>query len=207
VTFVVAFGRRLSYDEDNDAPETSMLARSIAALCLVLAGTPALAQHDMSSHLGGPLPSFPGQAAFTTIGQVVAILKADSSTDWSKVDLDALREHLIDMDEVVMHASVATKRVPDGIEARVTGNGRTLGAIRRMLKNHAAMLDDGVQYHAVAADIPNGVRLTVTSKDRGDAAQVAMIRGLGFAGLLTEGDHHPRHHVAIARGEAHAHVP
>src|SRR5262249_59069954 len=51
-----------------------------------------------------------GQAAFSTIGEVVAILKADSSTDWSKVDLDALREHLIDMDDVVMHASVAKRR-------------------------------------------------------------------------------------------------
>jgi hypothetical protein len=180
-----------------------MLARVLVASVL-LAGT-AAAQHDMSAHAGGPLPAFPGQAAFTTIGQVVAILKADSSTDWSKVNLDALREHLIDMDDVVMHASVAKKDVAGGIEARVTGTGRTVQAIRRMLTNHAAMLDQDPLYHAVATDIPNGVRLTVTSKDAKDTARVAVIRGLGFAGLLAEGDHHPRHHLAIARGDAMAH--
>ncbi|MGH7617169.1 MAG: hypothetical protein ACREPM_08085 [Gemmatimonadaceae bacterium] len=185
-----------------------MFTRSLAAAaCAVtLAASTLSAQHDMSMHdMAGPLPAFPGQAAFATIAEVVAILKADSSTDWSKVDLDALREHLIDMDEVVMHASVAKKNVPGGIEARVTGTGRTVQAIRRMLTTHAAMLDQDAAYHAVATEIPNGIRFTVTAKDAGDAARVATIRGLGFAGLLTEGNHHPRHHLAIARGEAHAH--
>jgi hypothetical protein len=185
-----------------------MLARSLAAsVCLVLfSGLPAAAQHDMAAHLtGGSLPAFPGQAAFTTIGQVVAILKADSTTDWSRVDLDALRQHLIDMDDVVMHASVVKKNVPGGLEARVTGTGHTVQAIRRMLTNHAAMLDQGTEYGAVSQEIPGGVRLTVTAKNAGDTAQIARIRGLGFAGLLTEGDHHPRHHIAIARGEARPH--
>jgi hypothetical protein len=35
---------------------------------------------------------------------------------------------------------------------------------------------------------------------------IAMIRGEGFAGLLTEGDHHARHHMALARGDAMAHM-
>jgi hypothetical protein len=185
-----------------------MLARSLAAsaFLVVCSGLRAAAQHDMAMHsVGGSLPKFPGQAAFTTIGEVVAILTADSSTDWSKVDLDALREHLIDMDDVVMHASVAKKNVPGGLEARVTGTGHTVQAIRRMLTNHAAMLDQGAEYRAAAQEIPGGVRLTVTTKNAGDTAQIERIRGLGFAGLLTEGDHHPRHHVAIARGEARPH--
>jgi hypothetical protein len=181
-----------------------------AVVCLVLVAIAKagaqhdMAQHDMAAH-ASQLPVFPGQAAFTTISQVVAILKADSSTDWSKVDLDALREHLIDMDDVVMHASVAKKNVPGGFEARVTGKGRTAQAIRRMLTNHAAMLDMDGSYHAVAEEIPDGARLTVTAKHANDATEVARIRGLGFAGILTEGDHHPRHHLAIARGEARPH--
>jgi hypothetical protein len=185
-----------------------MLARAFAVAASLFVGVVASlpAQHDMAAHHGGgPLPAFPGQAAFTAIGEVVAILKADSSTDWSKVDLDALREHLIDMDDVVMHASVAKKNVPGGLEARVTGTGHTVHAIRRMLTNHAAMLDQGPEYHAVAQEIPGGARLRVTAKTAGDPAQIARIRGLGFAGLLTEGDHHPRHHLAIARGDARPH--
>jgi hypothetical protein len=185
-----------------------MLARSfVASACLLVGmGARVRAQHDMSAHhASGPLPAFPGQAAFTTLGEVVAILKADSTTDWSKVNLDALREHLIDMDDVVMHASVVKQNVPGGLEARVTGSGRTVPAIKRMLSNHAAMLDQGTQYHAVATEISDGVRLTVTARDLKDTAQIAVIRGLGFAGLLTEGDHHPRHHLALARGDASPH--
>jgi hypothetical protein len=154
----------------------------------------------------GALPTFPGQAAFTTLGQVVAILKADSTTDWSKVDLDALREHLIDMDDVVMHASVTKRNVPGGFEARVTAAGRTVQAIRRMLTNHTAMLEMDSPYHAVAVEIPAGTQLTVTAKNPKDTAEVARIRGLGFAGILTEGDHHSRHHLAIARGDLRPHA-
>jgi hypothetical protein len=178
------------------------------ALVALINGTAAaqhdMSQHDMSAH-NGQVPAFPGQAAFTTIGQVVAILKADSTTDWSKVNLDALREHLIDMDDVMMHASVAKKNVPGGFEARATGTGRTVQAIRRMLTNHAAMLAMDGSYNAVSVEIPNGVQLTVTAKNPKDSAAIARIRGLGFAGMLTEGDHHARHHVAIARGELSPH--
>jgi hypothetical protein len=36
----------------------------------------------------------------------VAILRADSTTDWTKVDIEGLRQHLIDMDDVTMRATV-----------------------------------------------------------------------------------------------------
>jgi len=186
-----------------------MRLRSFVAACLVtLIGRQLSAQHDMSAHApGGPVPAFPGQAAFTTIGQVVAVLESDSATDWSAVNLDALREHLIDMDEVLMRASVEKRNVPGGFEALVTGAGRTGQAIRRMLSNQAAMLDADPRYRAVATEIPNGIRLTVTAKNLNYDALTARIRGLGFAGVLTEGDHHSRHHLAIARGSARPHDP
>jgi hypothetical protein len=38
------------------------------------------------------------------------------------------------------------------------------------------------------------------AKDPADSATVARIRGLGFAGLLTQGAHHQAHHLAMARG-------
>ena len=44
-------------------------------------------------------PPMPGQDAFGAIQEIVQILDADPKTDWSKVDLEALRQHLIDMDE------------------------------------------------------------------------------------------------------------
>jgi hypothetical protein len=53
----------------------------------------------------------------------------------------------------------------------------------------------------VRTELPDGVRLIVTAADPGDAAAVAKLRGLGFIGLMVSGDHHPAHHLALARGD------
>ncbi|MEO7082667.1 MAG: hypothetical protein ABI442_02915 [Gemmatimonadaceae bacterium] len=168
------------------------------------------ANMDHAAHLAAmrhckPLPTMPGQAAFGAIGEVVRLLEADPSTDWSRVNIEALRQHLIDMDDVTMHAVVKQHNVAGGVDLDVSGTGRTVLAIRRMVTNHARMLDQGGDYRASVAQTPAGVRLTVTARNASDAGIVARIRGLGFAGILTEGDHHPAHHLAIARGDADAH--
>jgi hypothetical protein len=149
----------------------------------------------------GAVPTSSGQAAFGAMSEVVRILKADPNTDWGKVNIEALRQHLIDMDDVTMRSVAVQRNISGGIEVDVTGNGRTTDAIRRMTLNHSAMLDGGNEYNASAKEIPGGARLTVTAKNPADANIVAPIRGLGFAGIMTEGDHHAAHHLAIARGE------
>ena len=166
------------------------------------------AKMDHEAHLatmercaGASVPTSSGQAAFGAISEIVRMLKADPKTDWSKVNVEALRQHLIDMDEVTMRSVAAQRSIPGGIEVDVTGTGRTTDAIRRMTVNHSAMLAKESDYNASAKEIPGGARLTVTAKDTGNAATVARIRGLGFAGIMTEGDHHAAHHLAIARGE------
>ena len=50
------------------------------------------------------IPESSGQSAFGAIAEIVQILEEDPATDWSRVDIDALREHLIDMEELVLHA-------------------------------------------------------------------------------------------------------
>src|SRR5690349_19552961 len=42
------------------------------------------------------VPTQSGQAAFATISEIVRMLKADPKTDWSRVNIEALRQHLID---------------------------------------------------------------------------------------------------------------
>jgi hypothetical protein len=153
-------------------------------------------------------PMTPGQDAFGAIAEVVRLLDADPSTDWSKVDLERLRQHLIDMNEVVLRAQVKQAPVPGGLVMDVTGADRTEQAIRAMVVPHAVELDRMPSYTAKTELIPGGVRLTVTAKTSDDAKAVARLRGLGFIGLLTEGGHHGPHHLAMAKGEAlpgHAH--
>jgi hypothetical protein len=144
------------------------------------------------------VPTMPGQDAFGTIQEIVRILEADPTTDWSKVTLAALREHLIDMNEVTLKAAAAERTVDGGIEIAVTGNGRTLDAIRRMIPAHARELDQLPGWRARTEALPDGIQLTVTSTD---PREVVRIRGLGFIGLLVSGAHHQPHHLMMARGQ------
>ncbi len=154
-------------------------------------------------HAGTTIPTLPGQDAFGAIQEIVQILEADPGTDWSKVNLEALRQHLIDMNEVTLKAAAEAAPVDGGLAIKVTGSGRTLAAIRRMIPAHAAAINGRNGWSAKTAPLPDGVLLTVTAAD---PKEVQHIRGLGFIGLLTSGEHHQPHHLAMAKGEfAHAH--
>ena len=94
------------------------------------------------------------------------------------------------MSEVTLKADAVTKLIDGGIGVTVTGTGRTVEAIQRMVPAQAHQVD---QTHlngwsAKTEPLPNGVLLTVTS---GDPQQVQHIRGLGLlaswrAGRITK---------------------
>ena len=76
--------------------------------CLVLA-PPLMAQEHahtpgMTHPTAAPLPTQGGHAAFAAISEIVAMLQADASTDWSKVNIERLRLHLVDMDLVTLRS-------------------------------------------------------------------------------------------------------
>src|SRR5438046_533729 len=83
------------------------------------------------------VPTRSGQDAFATIGEIVRVLDSDSTTDWSRVNMEALRQHLIDMNEVTLHSTIVQHDAERGLTADVTGPGRTESAIRRMLAAHS----------------------------------------------------------------------
>jgi hypothetical protein len=163
---------------------------------------PAEGRHAAMHDATRAEPAMPGQAAFGAVQEIVRMLEADLDTDWSKVNLSALREHLIDMDEVTLRAAAAEKPVDGGLEVAVTGAGRTLQAIQRMVPAHAQELNGLHGWAASTSPLPSGILLTVTTTDPNE---IDHIRGLGFIGLLASGSHHQLHHLAMARGERHAH--
>jgi hypothetical protein len=142
-------------------------------------------------------PVMPGQEAFGTIQEIVRMLEADPKTDWSKVNISALREHLIDMDEVTMHASATERSLDNGIEIAVIGEGRTLDGIKRMVPAHIHELSQ-LGWNAKIENLSNGVRLTVTSTD---AKEITKLKALGFMGIMVQGAHHQQHHLMMAKGE------
>lgn len=155
-----------------------------------------------------PQPVQGGQAAFAAITEVVQLLAADSATDWSKVNIEALRQHLLDMDAVTMRARVRLNPANGGLSMEIAGDALVAASIRRIVTAHAPMLEALGGWRASTTDLPNGLRFTVVASNPADSATVHRIRGLGFIGLLTQGAHHAQHHLAIAKGAgagAHSH--
>ena len=145
----------------------------------------------------GGMPTEPGQAAFGAIQEIVRMLLTDPATNWSKVNIDALRQHLIDMDELTLHAEAKKAPIENGLRVLVTGGGRTIEAIQRMVPAHAQDINGLYGWSVQAKTIPDGEELTVTGNS---AADEQKIRALGFMGIMVLGTHQ-MHHLAIAKGE------
>ena len=190
-------------------------------LVLTLLTSPALAQmahtdgmaHDSSHMMAGMVPTPPqgvggsplsegGQSAFAAIAEVVQVLEADPMTDWSTVDIAALREHLRDMDIVTIDSTTTTSEISGGLRFEITGNGEVAAAIRRMVTAHAGMMDGTNGWHYTTEEISDGAAMEV----RVPANELPKLKALGFYGLMASGMHHQPHHWAMATGSnPHAH--
>jgi len=154
------------------------------------------------------LPTEAGNDAFGTIQEIVAILEQDPNTDWSKVNLEALRLHLADMQDMTQNIDVLFQQpIEGGMMAIVKPTSeRASKALQTVFNAHPMVLksesgwDMAVEYQ----DGQFAVRTTSAN-----AAEVDKIRGLGYIGWMAMGNHHQPHHLAMARGEdphaGHAH--
>ena len=143
------------------------------------------------------LPTEPGQSAFAAIHEIVAKLDADPSTDWSKVNIEALRQHLIDMDAVTLRAAVKVEPLTDGRRFVVAGEGSVVSSIQRMLTGHAATMNGKDGWTFTAETNATGATLLVIPPKSGD---IVRLDALGFIGIMTLGMHHQQHHWMVARG-------
>jgi hypothetical protein len=181
-----------------EALESNMkVNRLIAAVLLGVLATAAAAQdhHGGMNHAGTTAkPIEAGQDAFGAIAEIVELLSMDPTTDWTSVDIEALREHLIDMNNVTLRSAIAVEPLTGGATFRVSSPDPVVTAsIQRMTLAHAAAMDGSGGWKMATSTTPEGAELTVT----GDEAQ---IRALGFIGVMTLGMHHQAHHLAVAKG-------
>ena len=164
-----------------------------ATLMLPAAGQTAAQGHEM--HNTAPALREGGQSAFAAIQEITAALMADPSTDWSKVDIEALRQHLIDMDNVTLRADVVHEDIEGGARFMVTSADPVVQAsIRAMVLAHVATMNGVEDWDIRSEEVDGGAVMTVIGTD------IARIRGLGFIGLMTVGMHHQAHHLALASG-------
>jgi hypothetical protein len=155
--------------------------------------------HDQPQRrtLATAVPKQPGQGAFAAIQEIVEILEADPRTDWSKVDIGALRQHLVDMDNVTLHAEIQSASIADGLVFTVAGDGAVRQSIRRMVMAHAAVMNGVGGWKMTAVETATGATLSVTTP----VQDVGKLKALGFIGVMARGMHHQAHHLMIARGD------
>lgn len=158
--------------------------------------------HQMHMSMGNKhssgVPTLAGQDAFGAIQEILKILEADANTDWAKVNITALRDHLVDMNHVTLNAEVEEIPHEGGIKWAIRGKRRTRAAIQRMTINHAPELSKLGKWKAEANITSHGAELIVTSLD---PKELLKIRALGFMGVMATGAHHQPHHLGMARGD------
>jgi len=195
--------KRITTEASALSGAAALLAAGLTLSAGLAAATPGalraqdMHEHHMAESANGTVPTQGGQAAFAAIAEVVSMLEADPATDWSRVDIQALRDHLVDMDRVTMGTTVTQRPIDGGVEMTVTGTPGVIEAARRMVGAHAAMVGAERGWKLDVADRGSELLLTWTTP-RPD--EVTRLRALGFYGFITDGSHHQRHHMMIAKG-------
>ena len=169
---------------NSPSPNASMHAQMIQGHTMTHGGSAAMTATQ------------PGQSAFAAIQEIVGILEADPKTDWSRVNIDALREHLIDMSNVTLGAEIKSEPIEGGLRFMVSGTGAVQASIRRMVTAHAATMNGASAWHFVAKETDNGATLIIHVP----TSDMPKLKALGFLGVMTRGMHHQEHHLMIARG-------
>lgn len=155
--------------------------------------------HEQMIEIPGTVLTEAGNDAFGTIQEVVMKLNNDPETDWTKVNIEALRQHLLDMNDMTLHVEVITQEyIPGGLKAIVRPTtDRAALALERVFKAHPAQLKNETGWDMQVVNNNNLFILTITSENSND---VSKIRGLGYIGLMVYGNHHQPHHWAMATG-------
>ncbi|HKK45812.1 MAG TPA: hypothetical protein VJ964_09835 [Balneolaceae bacterium] len=142
----------------------------------------------------------PGNQIFGAIQETIRALEKDPNTNWSQVNIEALRQHLLDMKAFTEEVEVLNKQaISMGVQLQVhplTERAKT--ALKRVLMMHPAMLkkEKGWKMESERTGNKWTIRCTTTSSE-----DVPKIRALGYIGLLATGAHHQRHHWMIATGK------
>ena len=119
-------------------------------------------------------------------------------TDWTKVNIQALRDHLVDMELVTTQATVNTQTEGRIVEFRVTGERIVADAVARMATAHSPMLELATGWTVTAEPSTDGATMRIEVQTEQELARVL---GLGFFGVMAIGAHHQAHHIQMASGE------
>ena len=184
------------------------LSLSIAAMTIVMPMASAHTHHAnmnhaaMMGHNTAPTQvvlTESGTDPFATLQEVIDALESNTRTNWEKVNIEALRLHLVEMQDMTINVDVKQQHIDNGFQAVVSPTtSNAVKSLTRVLSGHPAQMKAETGWD-MQVQINNSVfTLTVTTDN---AKDVAKIRGLGYIGVMAYGNHHQPHHWAMASGD------
>jgi len=184
------------------------LSLSIVAMIMAMPMASAHMHHANMNHaamMGNNTATTPvvltesGTDPFATLQEVITALEANTGTNWEKVNIEALRLHLVEMQDMTINIDVKQQHIDNGFQAVVTPTtNRAVKSLTRVLSGHPAQMKAETGWDMQVSNNDDIFTLTVVSKK---AHEVAKIRGLGYIGVMSYGNHHQPHHWAMASGE------
>jgi hypothetical protein len=140
-----------------------------------------------------------GTDPFATLQEVITALEANTGANWEKVNIEALRLHLVEMQDMTINIDVKQQHIDNGFQAVVTPTtNRAVKSLTRVLSGHPTQMKAETGWDMQVQNNNGVFTLTVTTDNVKD---VAKIRGLGYIGVMAYGNHHQPHHWAIASGD------
>ena len=67
-----------------------------------------------------------GQSAMAVLSDVIKQLQSNPDTDWSQVNIEALRQHLIDMDRIALYANAQSSEINGGAQFTISADDATI---------------------------------------------------------------------------------
>lgn len=153
----------------------------------------------MFSNSGQPTEG--GQATFSALIEIIALLENDTSTDWANVNIDDLHSHLLDMNYLILETQTAMTIVDDrNIRFDISGNSKSIPSIHRMVLAHSRFVQQSRGWKIMPELYEGGATVTITVGDEGSLQRLG---ALGFYGFMSLDSHHQAHHYQIAIGQSH----
>ena len=146
------------------------------------------------------MPTEAGNDAFGTIQEIMSILLRDPTTDWEKVNFEALRSHLSDMQDMTLNIEVISQKpIKNGLVSVIKPTtARSKVSLKRVFSAHPRMLAMESSFK-MDVKYEDGIYTITTTTNK--TSDVAKIRGLGYIGLMAYGNHHQSHHLSLAKGD------
>jgi len=139
-----------------------------------------------------------GTDQFAVIQEVIKKLEANPNTDWEKVNLEALRGHLVEMEDMTLNVSVEQTNIENGLKAIVTPiTERAYRSMEKVLSAHPEQMNAETGWVMTIKKKQDFFELNITADNEKD---IYKIRGLGYIGIMAYGNHHQPHHWAMATG-------